>query len=212
MLLDRHYDDLVQRAESVGPNETLELQDFPLSAPLTAEEVQNQSRDELRQTLIERGASAMYDDGTSALRNETSSGDVGVFSVGGSIDRSLNLLREDIHIASGIAMVVLGVISLVLATLLVAATRGFGRIVALGGVALASSLALLLIALIVRLGIESDGSDEYVRSEFLDMARELAWLPIRNGAILVTAAALMTALGALAARVTDSHWDSGFEP
>jgi hypothetical protein len=205
VLLDRDYADLRQRAESVGANETLELQDYPLSVRLTPEEVLGQSRDDLRETLLDRGADAMYEDGTDAMRSEASTGDVGVFSFGGSIDRALDLLREDVHIALGVVMVVLGVISLVLAAALALVTRGFGRLAALAAVALASSTLLLLLALVVRLGLETAGGSEYVRAEFRDIARELAWLPIRNGIILVGLTAFVTAIAAIAARVTDAR-------
>jgi hypothetical protein len=205
VLLDRHYADLRQRAESVAPNETLELQDYPVSVPLTPEEVLVQSRDGLRETLLDRGADAMYHDGTDAMRSEASTGDVGVFSFGGSIDRALDLMQGDVHIALGVVMVVLGVISLVLAGALAFVTRGFGRLVALASVALVSSTLLLLAALAVRLGLETAGGSEYVRAESRDMARELAWLPIRNGAILVALTAFITAIAAVAARATDAR-------
>ena len=203
VLLDRHYDDLRERANAVQPNETLELEDFPVSVPLAPEEVQTQSRDELRQTLLERGADVMYDDGTGALRDEASTGDVGMFSIGGSIDRALDLLREDVHTVSGIAMTAMGVISLLLAVALAAATRGFGRVVAIGAVALAAAVTLFLVALLGWVSLETSGGSEYVRVEFTDIFREVAWLPLRNSAILVAVAAFVTAMGAIAARVTD---------
>jgi hypothetical protein len=203
VLLDRHYDDLRERADAVQPNEALELEDFPVSVPLAPEEVQTQSRDELRQTLLKRGADVMYDDGTGALRDEASTGDVGVFSVGGSIDRALDLLREDVHTVSGIAMTAMGVISLLLAVALAAATRGFGRVVAIGSVALAAAVTLFLVALLGWVSLETSGGSEYVRVEFTDIFREVAWLPLRNSAILVAVAAFVTSMGVIAARVTD---------
>jgi hypothetical protein len=207
VLLDRHYEDLVQRAESADANETLVLEDFPVIVQLTPDEVQTQSRDEIRETLLDRGAATLYDDGTGALRADASTGDVAVFSVGGSIDRSLNLLREDVHIASAIAMIVLGAISLLLAIALIAATRGFGRVVALGSVALVASVMLLIIAAFGWWSLDTSGGDEYVRTEFVGIAQEVAWLPVRNFAILAAAAALVTGIGALAARLTDAGQD-----
>jgi hypothetical protein len=204
VLLDRHYEDLQQRAEAAAPNETLELQDFPVTVPLTPEEVRTQSRDELRETLLERGAGSLYENGTGEMRTEDSTGDVAVFSVGGSIDRSLNLLRDDVHLATGIAMIVLGAIALLLTGLLAATTRGLGRVVAPGFVALATSVVLLLFALLARLGTDTDGGDEYVKAEFLDMAREIMWLPIRNGAILVAVSALVTVMAVAGARIMDA--------
>jgi hypothetical protein len=77
--------------------------------------------------------------------------------------------------------------------------------VALGVVALASSATMLLLALLVRLSAVTDDGDEYVRSEFIDIAHEVTWLPIRNGAILVVVAAVVTVLGAIGARTTDAN-------
>jgi hypothetical protein len=205
VLLDRHYDDLQQRAESVAPNETLELQDYPVSVAITPEEVLVRSREDLRATLLDRAADAMYEDGTRAMRNDASTGDVGVFSFGGSIDRALNLLRDEVHVALGVLMIVLGVVALLLAGVLALVTRGFGRLVALSSAALASSMALLLLALAMRLGLETAGGSEYVRTEFLDIASELAWLPIRNGAVLVAVTAVVTAIAAVAARLADAR-------
>jgi hypothetical protein len=204
VLLDRHYDDLRQRAESSEPNDTLELQDYPLAVPLTADEVRTQSRHDLRETLLTRGAALVYDDGTEAMRNDASSADVGVFSFGGSIDRALNLLRQDVHRALGVMMVVLGALSLLLAAALLAVTRGFGRIVAPAAVGLASSMALLLVALIVRVGLTTSDSSEYVSAQFLDIAGEVAWLPVRNGAILVALFAFVAAIAAVTARTAGS--------
>lgn len=203
VLLDRQYEDLRQRAESAGPGESLELQDFPLTVEFTASEVSSQSRDELRDTLLDRGASTLYDDGTGAMRAESSTGDVAVFSLGGSIDRALNLLREDVHTALAVVMVVLGAIALALTGLLITATRGFGRILAPAAVALAASTTLAAAGLLARLSLETSGGDEYVRAQFLDIARELVWLPIRNGAILAGVSALVTAIAAIGARASD---------
>lgn len=203
VLLDRHYDDLRERADAVGPDETLELQDYPVLVPLTAAEVQSLSREELRTVLIDRGAARLYADGTNALRDDASTGDPGTFTVGGSVDLALDLLREDIHNAALVLMIVLGAISLVLTALLVGATRNFGRVVAVGAVAFAASFALLLLALLSRFSLRADGETEYVRAQVLDIGREVVWLPVQNAAILTLAFAIVVATGIIAAKWHD---------
>jgi hypothetical protein len=96
-----------------------------------------------------------------------------------------------------------------LAIALMAATRGFGRVVALGSVALAASVILLLVIALGRWSLDVNDGDEYIRAEFISIAREIGWLPVRNSAILVAAAALVTGIGALAARLTDAQANDG---
>lgn len=205
LLLDRHYDDLRERADAVAPTATLELQDFPVAVPLSPAEVQSQSRDQLRETLLDRAAARMYEHGTDAMRNDASTGDPGVFSAGGTVDFLLDLLRKDAHTAAGVLMVILGVISLLLAAALAAAARGFGRAVAVSAVALASSVVLLLFAILGSASLHTGAGSEYLQHQLVDLAGDLAWLPVRNAAILVVCSALITALAAVAARLSDTR-------
>jgi hypothetical protein len=102
-LLDRHYDELRQQAASASPGETLELQDFPISIPLTRDDVQDSSKDDLRDLLLDRSADVMYARGTDPLRSTAGGNqDVGAFTVAGITDNGLGFLRSRYHDILGV--------------------------------------------------------------------------------------------------------------
>ena len=197
-LIDRHYDELQQQAASAGPNETLELQDFPIDIPLTRDEVQGASKDELRDLLLDRSADVMYARGTDPLRRTPGSGqDVGAFSVAGITDNGLGFLRSRYHDILGVLTFALAALCLVLGVTLAALCRGFGRLASVGAVVLAASLPLLLAGIGARfyMRIVSGSDTEYLQKEFLEIGQGLAWIPIRNGLAFTVLGSVFLVLG-----------------
>ncbi len=183
-LLDRNYDALRTQAAASGPNDTLELRDFPIDVPLTRDEVLNSNKQSMRDLLLNRSADAMYAHGTGVLREtDVSTQDVGTFSVAGLTDNGLGLLRSRNHDIFGILTFVLAALCVVLGATLAALCRGFGRLASVGAVVVMASLPMLLTGIGARfyMRIVSSDNNEYIQHEFLSIGQGLAWIPIRDG-------------------------------
>jgi hypothetical protein len=203
----RNYEDLRARAEASKPGETLQLRDYPIAIDLSREEVLAASQDDITRTLLDRGVDRLYDDGTSALRDDESSGGAGRFTAAGTVGEFMGFLRSGVHVILAVLTLVLAGISVVLAIILAGFCRGFGRAVALGAAVLVASLPLFLggIAsyLYARSSVDADG--EYLRQEFMQIAQDLAWLPVRNGLAFMLVGAAVMLVGAAWARFADAR-------
>lgn len=174
--------DLRANAE-VTESPTLQVPDFPILVTLTREEAQTLSGNELRQRLLDDSADRLYDDGSSAW----ASGDpeahrsIERVSTAGLVDRGLGMVQDTRHTVLLVLAVLLGVIVLGMVVGLFFALPRDARLVALGGVTLASSLPLLAAAVALRFAFrtaESDG-DPFVEG-MLAIGSDSMWVPIRN--------------------------------
>ena len=206
-IVERNYDDLRGRAEASQPGATLELRDYPVAVPLTREEVLAASKDDLRRLLLDRAVERMYADGTSVLRDDGAAGSAGRFTASGVVDESLGFLREDVHGTLAVLTLALAGMSVLLAVVLAAFCKGFGRVSAIGVAVLAASLPLLLGGLAVRVYAKaSAGADgEYLRGELLEIGASLAWLPVRNGIVFTLMGAAVLTIGMVCARWSDGR-------
>lgn len=181
--------DLHANAEAVE-SPTLQVPNFPVLIQLPREEAAALSGNDLRQRLLDESADKLYNDGSSAW----SSGDpeavrsVERASTAGLVDRGLGLIRDSMHTVFLILAVLLGVAVLAMVVALVFALPRDARLVALGGVTLASSMPLLAAAVALRFAFrtaDADG-DPFVEG-MLNIGADAMWAPVRN---FVTAALL----------------------
>ena len=206
VLVARNYDALQAQADAAGPGERVTLADYPIDVALTREDVLGLTPDEVRETVLDRSAERLYEDGTGALRETAESrGDVATFSVGGLTDRWLGFHRERNHAALLVVVVALSLICAVLAAALALSGRGFGRLASVGVVVLVASLPWLIFGVAARIFMDAAGGGdaEYVDREFLAIGEELALVPIRIGAAFALVGAAMLAIGLLLAAWAD---------
>ena len=203
----RNYDDLRSRAEASQAGETLELRDYPVSIELDRDEVLASSQSDIRATLLARGVDRLYDDGTDVLRADGAEDGAGRFTAAGAVGELMGFLTDDVHAILGWLTLVLAGISVALAIALTGLCREFGRAVALGAATFAASIPLLLGSLAFYLYARSsaDGDSEYLRHEFMLIARDLAWLPVRNGLAFMLVGAVLLIAGAVCARIADAR-------
>jgi hypothetical protein len=206
-IIERNYDDLRGRAEASQAGETLLLRDYPVAVPLTQEEVLASSKDGLRRILLDRASERMYDGGTSVLLGDGVSRSTGRFTASGVVEGFLGFLKERVHGILAVFTLVLAVISALLAVVLAAFCRGFGRLVGVGAAVLGASTPLLLGGLAMRLYAKASAGadDEYLHRELMEIGASLAWLPVRNGIAFTLMGMAMLAAGALGARQADSR-------
>ncbi|MHB8684859.1 MAG: hypothetical protein ACYC9X_11120 [Dehalococcoidia bacterium] len=197
-LINRNFDDLRQRAAVAGPGDSLTLRDYPIAVPLTAPEARTISKAGLRRLLLDRSAAEMYSKGTAALRSQAAKGgSVGVFSVAGITNHGLDFLRARNHAILRVLTLILAASSLALAAALAWSCRGFGRMGSVGLVTLAAALPVLLAgaAMWLYARLQGGGGAEYTQQQFAAIGRELAWIPIRDGAAFAVLGSAMVLLG-----------------
>lgn len=206
-LVDRNYADLQARAQASQAGDVLELRDYPVSVPLTRDEALSNSKPELRQLLLDRAVERMYQDGSGALRSEDGAASPGRFTSAGLVGRSIGFLRDGVHGMLAVLTLILAVVSLLVAAVLVAHCRGFGRAVAVGACVASASLPLLLAGLASRAyaTVPANTNGEYLRGELMRIAAQLSWAPVRNGLAVFVLGTAILALGAIAARWSDGR-------
>lgn len=205
-LIDRQYDDLQQRAAAAGPDDTIELRDFPIAVPLRAADVRGASREDIRDAVLSRSADRLYASGTAPLRESAQSkGGVGDFSASGVTDKALGFLRSRNHDILAVLTFVLAVICLALGLALARLCRGFGRVASVGAVVFTASVPVVIAGIGARfyMRIISQGDTEYLEREFLEIGRGLAWVPIRDGAAFVVLGLVLLVVGTASARWAD---------
>jgi len=200
-LLAVHGAALRQQAD-VSPDEPLALADYPLDVPLSPEEAQRPAA-EVRDLLLDRSAERVYQEGSAAFREEGQSGDASRLSVQRAVRTGLGFLTAGNHDALRWATLALALVCGVLSGVLVLVTRGYGGLGALGGAVAVASLLFLLLAVAVRLvlSLAGWGTDDYITVQLLDLAKEAAWLPIRNGIAFSGLGLALLALGVVGSRL-----------
>jgi len=200
-LLAVHGAALRQQAD-VSPDEPVALADYPLDVPLSPGEAQRPAV-EVRNLLLDRSAEQVYQEGSAAFREEGQSGDAPRLSVQRAVRTGLGFLTAGNHDALRWTTLALALVCGVLSGALLLVTRGYGRLGALGGAVAAASLFFLLLAVAVRLvlSLAGWGTDDYITVQLLDLAKEAAWLPIRNGIAFSGLGLALLALGVVGPRL-----------
>ena len=203
-LLDANYDSL--REEAAASNGALTLAGFPIDVPFTPEEVLGSERDGFRALLLARAADRVHEDGVATFRADRDAG-IRFISTQGALRAAMDFLRPAPH---GIAMALVYVFATAAAVLalgLVLATRGYGRLLAVGLSVLFAATPVLITAVAVRFAfrLTADGVDDYLAQQFFELAQELTWAPIRNGVIFCAGGATLLAAGTVLSRWSDSQ-------
>ena len=202
--LDTEFEGLRERASAT--TDDVALTDFPVAVFFTPEEVLGTDQAGFRELLLSRAAQRVYDGGASVLR-EGRKDNAGLFSTENVLRRGLELLRPAPHRIFFGLTVALAIGALILALGLGLATRGYGRLLAIGLSTLFMAAPFLALAIGVRfaLGVAADGAGDYLSQEFLQLGHELAWAPVRNGMIFSAGAAALLGTGSLLARWSDAR-------
>lgn len=188
---------LRQEAEA-SSGEELSLPGYPLDVPLSPQEAL-QPPETLRDLVLDRSAEQVYEEGSAAFREEGESAGSSRLSVQGAVRTGLGFLTAGNHDSLRWTTAVLAVVSGVAAAALILLTRGYGRLIALGGAVAAAALLFLLLTAAVRLalGIAAGISGDYITVQLLDLAKGAAWMPLRNGIAFSGLGLALLALGLL---------------
>jgi hypothetical protein len=201
--LDEHYQSLQLEAQQTDDG-TIALRDFPLAVTFSPQEIKDTNREQFRTLLLERSAALLHRDGTAAFRQDRNS-EVNSLSPQGAVRAGLDLLRPTPHRVFTGLTIAFAALAAALTGALALSTRGAGRLTALGVSLLFASVPFLILAVALRfvLRVAADGADEYLAHEFLQLAQEQTWAPIRDGIIFSAASAALLAAGPIVARWSD---------
>ncbi len=203
-LLDADYEDL--RIEASLSDGDVALADFPIALSFTPQEVLESDRVSFRELLLLRAAERVHADGVDAFRSEGDDG-IRLVSTEGTLRAALDFLRPAPHrVMFGITLF-FAAIALLLTAGLMFATRGYGRMLAVGLSVLIAATPFLAAAVALRfaLRVGADGVDDYVSQQFFQLSQELAWAPIRNGIIFCAAGGILFVTGSILCRWSDDR-------
>lgn len=203
-ILVRDYEQWRVTAEASEPGEEIALPNWPVRITLSREEIIDSTQESLHALLLARSADALYEEGTSVLRDDDAAGDPGRFTAAGIVDAFMDLLRGDVHTAALVTMIVLLAIALAIAASLALMTRGFGT---MGAISACVTLGALLVlaggaALYAYMRASSGEDTEYLRAELVAVGEELALVPLGVGAAFAVAGIALLAVSAVSARVS----------
>jgi hypothetical protein len=193
--LDDNVEALRTEAEASGGG-TVEVAGFPVAVTLSSGDVLNNDDADIRAIILSRAATQMYDDGSSAFR-EQGDGETSTISTQRAIELWMKLVQPGPHDAFVVAAAVLAGITAVLAFVVLLTSplhRGLvraGLSVASGGLAVAGASGIIMLLL----ELASGGLDDYMRSEFAGVLADAAWAPLRNGLIALGGGVALAALG-----------------
>jgi len=203
-LLDDHYEAL-RLAASQTEEESLALPDLPLDVSFTPEEVLAGDREAFRALLLSRAADLVHEEGVAAMR--TDDNDPALLSTQGAVAGGMDFLRPTPHRVLTVLTIALAAAAGVVALALGLVSHGYGRVVALGLSALLAAAPFLILSVAVRfaLRLAAESADDYLVREFVELAQELTWAPIRNGMIFTVGAGVTLVAGSLAALWSDAR-------
>jgi hypothetical protein len=140
LVLSERAAELESAAAAAAPNELITIPGYPLPVRLTAAEVQDSDEAELRELVINRSASIIYDEGLDAF-DQSGGSSLSLFSREGMLDSLVGQLSSTNHRRAGIASVLLGVFAALAAAMVVLRTPGFRRVRALAVPIVGASIA-----------------------------------------------------------------------
>ncbi len=191
-----------------GGADQVRVPDFPIPVKLSRDEALSLEGRALRERILSEAGATLYRDGMSAWADADDDGDqrIETISVAGALERGLGLIMDKNHDRMVIAAVVLGFLSAVLAALLVASVRSWGRLVALSAAKIAAALTFLAAAVGVRFVFRTaqEEADPFVYG-LLELGVEAMWVPIRNY-LALTALGFAVMLVALMFIWASSRW------
>ena len=203
--LDDHLETLRLEAEQTEAASVV-LPDFPVQVSISTEEILTSEREEIRALLLARSAERIHAEGVTVLR-EGRGAEISFFSPQGALRSGMDFLRPTPHRVLMRLTIALAALAALLTLGLTLASRGYGRLLALGLSIFLAATPFLVLAVAVRFAfrLAADGLDDYFASEFLELGQELTWAPIRNGIIFTIGGGVMLAAGAVLARWSDSR-------
>ena len=156
---------------------------------LTIQEAQHGDREEMRSALLRRSARMLYEHGLEPLRpHDDPQVDTVVFSTPGGARNVIELMSSSNHKNAKRFLQPTSWLVIILSTALLFLGQGFSRFIGMAVAMMVSGALILLATLLLMFTIAFIGSDgTFVANEFSKILKEVAWVPGRNGIVLLAA-------------------------
>lgn len=203
-----HFDELQSAAGTPDAARGVTLPGYPIRAVLRPQEIVNRSPSEVRQTLLQRSADAVYDRGSSAFSANGRPVKLGSFSLLSppwAFNTALGVLNPDVHAeALKVAKVAL-IAAVVLSLILLPLSRGYNQLVMYGMALFIAALPALAVSAVGWLAVQlifGTSLDPLVNGT-ADLTRDVAWFIVLSYLVYAGLALAIVILGLLAERLTD---------
>jgi hypothetical protein len=177
--IETQLDELGQSPEG----ESVQVPGYPIPVALTAEEAQTIRGAQLHDRLLDESGTILYQDGMDVWAKGDPEGtqEIDNVSNAAAVYRSLNLVRDSTYTYFLVLSILLGVLTLVLAGVLLLTIRtGLMRLLVAGVLLLAASMPLLAAAVAVRFAFKTADTDgDLFVEDMFELGADMSWLPIR---------------------------------
>ena len=198
-LIDLHVETLGEAAAGAAPGSGIAVPGYPvMGVELTAEEAASGDRARMRDALVERSVARIRADGRAALAEEGIAPPVAErLSTAGAVAVLLDGLTQSAHESWQEWRTRLVVAAAILGAAVLVLPRGFGGVLGLGAALLTSGLLVAAGSLGLRLALAVGSAEGPLLDAYLRIARDLAFIPLRNGIVLAAAGAALVLPAAL---------------
>lgn len=155
------------------------LPGYPIDVRLSAEELRTASDVEIRDRVLRRSASQVYDEGLSAFAAEGGQS-LGFLTVENAADVFLSFIRGSTHARAGIATIVFALVLAACAAVVAASDFRPGVLRAVGGAMFGASLTGLALSAALIFLVGSTAGDDVFSREVADIVKSAYAVPRRN--------------------------------
>jgi hypothetical protein len=179
-------EDLEARTAGGAPS-TVTIRNFPIEIDLTGQEATSLRGALLRDSILEKAADRLYDDGGDAWASgdPAASRDIKRISAAGAINYGLGWIRDSTNTILLILTVLMAMMTLTMAVMTLAIMPWDMRLLVAGGVALFAGLPSLAGAVAVRFVFRTaDAEGDPFVEGMLDIGVDSMWVAIRNALVV----------------------------
>jgi hypothetical protein len=189
---------LRQDAELADP---VLLPNFPIPIGIPQDQAAGIEGEALRTLILNESARQLYDEGTSAWASgdEAADQNIETVSTAGALHRGFGFITDTWHNIFLVLAILTGVISLILAAMLMLTLRSYMRVVALGAVTSAAAVSSLAAAVGIRFAMRTAETEaDPFEQRLIDLGVDTIWVFIRNYLIFSVLGFAVLAIACLA--------------
>ena len=186
----------LRESASEDTQDPVTVPNYPIRVMIPRDEARTLSSAELRDRILTTSGDALYNDGVSvwADGDPEASQQIGRGSTAGAVQLGTGIVGDTQHDVFLVLAIVAGVATLVFAAALTTRMSALRRLVALGGVIVASAGPALLVALVVGVVLSSFGGNRFT-DDLLDIVVDAQSVAVRNFIIVSLLGLAVAAVG-----------------
>ncbi len=183
-----------RRTAQSGRTALVALPGYPIDVYFTREEAATLDEPAIRELVLRRSASLVYDEGLRAF-DRTGQQEFGVFSIQGLLDLLVDRLTADTHDRAGWGVALLAVAGAALAAAVLLLAEGCSGFSKLGIAVVTGSGFGFLVSGLCWLAAGWIGTDDQFVADLQDIMRTLLAIPLRNNLVVMLGGSIVVAAG-----------------